>query len=143
MGSSSTGTGTGSQTKRQSAATVSRAMFEADDDSGAGVPAWLSLDATYRRRYIVEPVEEQGPFSLIDSYPRRFDRGGGGYIRLPTLDELAGQLSIDPATLSRTVNRFNAIARSGDDGDFGRGRTLNDRYYADPRSVSQPVTRSD
>ena len=57
MGSLSTGTGTGSQTKRQITSDVGRAMFEADDDSGAGVPAWWIFDATYRRRYVVGPIQ--------------------------------------------------------------------------------------
>lgn len=116
---------------------VGRAMFEADDDSGAGVPAWWIFDATYRRRYIVGPIQP-GSVQPDRFLPKALRPGRGWLHRAATLDELAGQLSIDPATLSRTVNRFNAIARSGDDGDFGRGRTLNDRYYADPRSVPNP-----
>jgi 3-oxosteroid 1-dehydrogenase len=58
--------------------------------------------------------------------------------RAATLDDLAGQLGIDASTLSGTVTRFNTIAASGDDTDFGRGKTLNDRYYADPRAVPNP-----
>jgi 3-oxosteroid 1-dehydrogenase len=45
---------------------------------------------------------------------------------------------LDGDVLRGTVERFNAAARAGDDADFGRGRTANDRYYSDPRVTPNP-----
>ena len=46
--------------------------------------------------------------------------------------------AIDPARLQATVERFNGFARSGVDGDFGRGNSAYDRYYGDPTVHPNP-----
>src|SRR5690625_2362284 len=40
--------------------------------------------------------------------------------------------------LRKTVDRFNGFARSGVDGDFGRGNSAYDRYYSDPSVRPNP-----
>ena len=47
----------------------------------------------------------------------------------PTLAELAGQLGIDAAGLVATAERFNTMAQSGSDVDFGRGSNLSVRRF--------------
>lgn len=59
-------------------------------------------------------------------------------VKADTLEELATELQMDPAQLIRTVVRFNAFARSGVDGDFGRGNSAYDRYYGDPTVRPNP-----
>lgn len=43
-----------------------------------------------------------------------------------------------PEVLRDTVERFNGFARSGVDGDFGRGNSAYDRYYSDPTVKPNP-----
>ena len=47
-----------------------------------------------------------------------------------TLEGLARQIGVDVAGLTETVRRFNQFAATGKDADFGRGDSLQDRYYA-------------
>jgi 3-oxosteroid 1-dehydrogenase len=58
--------------------------------------------------------------------------------RAQTLEELALACQIDPARLRATVDRFNVLAASGVDGDFGRGSNAYDRYFGDPRVKPNP-----
>jgi succinate dehydrogenase/fumarate reductase flavoprotein subunit len=61
-------------------------------------------------------------------------------LEAPTLDVLARELGIDAAALGATVARFNTFATSGDDQDFGRGRTAFERYYGDPANAGPNPT---
>jgi len=56
----------------------------------------------------------------------------GAWARANTLDELATHLGIPAETLVATVARFNELAASGRDEDFGRGADEFDRFFADP-----------
>jgi 3-oxosteroid 1-dehydrogenase len=56
-----------------------------------------------------------------------------------SLDELASKCGIDPAGLRGTVSRFNGFARTGIDGDFGRGTSHHDRIFSDPRVRPNPT----
>jgi len=42
-------------------------------------------------------------------------------------------LKIPAATVKETIARFNEHARKGEDPDFNRGWSAQDRYYGDPR----------
>ena len=53
--------------------------------------------------------------------------------RSQTLEELAQKIGVPADQLCATVDAFNAMAVQGKDDDFGRGETLSDRYYGDPR----------
>lgn len=103
-----------------------RAMFAA-----RAVPAFLIADAAALRRHGLGMVRPGGgglgPF-LRDGY---LTTGA-------TLDELAARLGIDAAGLRRTVARMNALARLGDDPDFGRGRTDYQRHLGDPAFAPNP-----
>ncbi|WP_238011781.1 FAD-dependent oxidoreductase [Dactylosporangium sp. AC04546] len=96
--------------------------------SHGAVPSWLIVDARHRRRYLFNAFL-QGTKKL---------RAAGIVHTAKTLDELAPALGIAPDRLRATVARFNGFARRGVDEDFGRGRTVYDNYYGDPRVKPNP-----
>jgi len=52
-------------------------------------------------------------------------------IRADSIEELAGKISVDPAVLKGTVDRFNSGARLGRDDDFKRGARAYDEWLGD------------
>lgn len=98
-------------------------------DGGAG-PYWLILEARHVRRY----------FRTFAMDPRAVKamRAAGIEVRASTLADLAERIEVEPERLAATVRRFNGFARSGVDGDFGRGNSAYDRYYGDPTVHPNP-----
>ena len=100
---------------------VGRAMH-AFDPTGFQYPAastWLVFDDGYRRRYHLGPL-------------RRNDPDPQWLHRADSLAELAEAIGVDPDELAASVTRFNQLAATGDDPDFGRGRSIYDRFVGDP-----------
>jgi len=100
---------------------VGRAMH-AFDPTGFQYPAasaWLLFDGGYRRQYHLGPLRRGGP---DPDWLRRAD----------SLEELADAMGVDGEELAATVARFNRLAAAGDDPDFGRGRSIYDRFVGDP-----------
>ncbi|NBE80158.1 FAD-binding protein [Micromonospora rubida] len=95
-------------------------MLEHDKDGAY----WMIADVRHARRYL-------RTFAL-DPKNNKAMRAAGIMAKGSTLAELAGRIGIQPARLQATVDRFNGFARSGVDGDFGRGNSAYDRYYGDP-----------
>ncbi len=66
--------------------------------------------------------------------------------RADTLEDLAKQIGADPATFKATVERYNEIARKGEDPDFGRMIFTSDSpienppFYASPRTWAAHIT---
>jgi 3-oxosteroid 1-dehydrogenase len=102
------------------------AMYDND-----AVPAWLIADQRYRNSYL---FAGRGPRQPL---PGRWYKAGAVH-RSSTLDELAVSIDVPAEALRSTVERFNGFARSGVDEDFGRGGTVYDRYYGDPRHRPNP-----
>lgn len=92
------------------------------------IPSWLILGTQHRRRYLFAPLLQHG----------KKMRELGTVHSAATIEELAGRLDMDPARLRATVDRFNGFARTGVDEDFGRGATVYDNYYGDPRVKPNP-----
>ena len=100
---------------------VGRAM-QAFDPTGFQYPAataWLVFDASYRRRYHLGPL-------------RRDDADPEWLHRADSLAELAAVIDADGDELTASVIRFNQLAATSDDPDFGRGRSIYDRFVGDP-----------
>ena len=96
----------------------------------AAIPMWLIVDARHRRRY---PMHWWTP-----GYTPKSAIKSGFIHKASTLEVLAEEIGISPGNLSRTVKRFNEMARKGVDEDFGRGRTVYDNQYGDPRVKPNP-----
>ncbi len=91
-------------------------------------PTWLVTDVRHARRY------------LSTAYVGRKKQwlAAGTLVEAASLHELADITGMDPVRLAATVKRFNGFARTGVDADFGRGRTVYDNYYGDPRVKPNP-----
>ncbi|MFE4544455.1 FAD-dependent oxidoreductase [Arthrobacter sp. NPDC056727] len=87
-------------------------------------PAWLVFDAAYLSKY---PVAGSAPGA-----PAGWMTSGD------SLEELAGNVGIDPAGLAATVARFNGDASQGVDTEFHRGATPQDRFLGDAANTPNP-----
>jgi 3-oxosteroid 1-dehydrogenase len=106
-------------------------MYEdASKNAGASSRWFHVFDAEYRRMSIAGPI---APSKMMpdDRLPRRF-RDGGYIHRAATLDELAKRIGVPAPALKETVDRFNVHAVKGEDPDFNRGWSAQDRYYGHP-----------
>jgi 3-oxosteroid 1-dehydrogenase len=98
-------------------------------------PAWLVFDATFRRRYPVGPLAPG--YAVPDSRVSR--KFLSGFLKKSdTLAGLAEACAVPAQALLSTVARYNGMADAGVDADFGRGESLSDRYYGDPRATPNP-----
>lgn len=105
--------------------TAVQAMYEAGN-----LPCYALFDSRYRREYPFGPLLPGGMHLdfLQSAKVRR-----GLLARAGSLEQLAGELGVDPAGLCATVERFNGFAASGVDEDFHRGENSYDQLYGDVR----------
>lgn len=98
---------------------------------GETVESWQIADSRFVRKF---PLGMAKPLPVpLFPYLR-----SGYLIKGRTLEELAMKCGIDPTELRRTVARFNANARAGEDPDFGRGETAFNRYGGDATHGPNP-----
>jgi len=106
------------------------AMFE-EREQFDNVPAYLICDHRFIKKYglgLVRPlISRLSPF-LRDGY----------LLKGRTIRELAVRAGIDPDGLDRTVQRYNAAARIGEDPEFGRGTHALNRFNGDPDHHPNP-----
>ncbi|MGW0712908.1 3-oxosteroid 1-dehydrogenase [Streptomyces sp. NPDC002643] len=104
---------------------VVHTMYEQDTASTSHIPAWLIVDQNYRNRYLFKDIAPTFPF------PDEWYEAGAVHKEW-TIDALATAIGVPAAALRSTVDRFNSLARAGEDTDFGRGDSVYDHYYTDP-----------
>jgi succinate dehydrogenase/fumarate reductase flavoprotein subunit len=99
------------------------------DDAEAAV--WLIADHRAIRRY---------GLGAAPPAPGRLNRFlGNGYLkRGSTIAELAAKAGIDAKPLEQTIDSFNRHAISGEDPDFGKGKSVYNRANGDPKHMPNP-----
>jgi 3-oxosteroid 1-dehydrogenase len=106
-----------------------KAIFERNKTVPA-VPSWAVLDSQFMRKYM---LGGQSKATL-----RRWEQQGF-LKRADTVEELAREIKVDPATLKAAVDRFNGFVAKNKDEDFGRGDRAYDRWLGDPYHKPSPT----
>lgn len=96
---------------------------------------WMIFDQRYRNSYLL--AAELFPRLPI---PQTWYDAGIAH-RSDDLAGLARSIGVDASVLTATLSRFNALAHTGVDTDFGRGDSAYDRYYGDPTVTPNPNLR--
>jgi 3-oxosteroid 1-dehydrogenase len=97
---------------------------------------WIIFDQQYRNSYVFG----------AQLFPRMripqtwYDAGIAA--RSDAIAELGSRIGIPVPEFTATITRFNQNASTGDDPDFGRGRSAYDRYYGDPTVSPNPNLRA-
>ena len=96
--------------------------------------AWLVADHRAVRRY---------GLGAAHAFPARIGQHiASGYLKCDaTIEGLARQCGIDPATLSETIVAFNRDAALGEDAAFGKGSDSYQRYLGDAENTPNPCLR--
>jgi len=110
--------------------------FAKHSDEAPCVPSYQIFDARFRATYFVGPLYNSR-FRPDWALPKSWEEAGF-LSRASTVRELAAKIDVDPDGLAETVRKFNEYARTGKDPDLGRGDSLYDRYYGDPRVQPNP-----
>jgi 3-oxosteroid 1-dehydrogenase len=110
-------------------------MAQREADHGDASPSWMIFDYRYRHLYPMGPVYPLIPDWLQDGMVKTILK------KAPTVGELADAIGVDPASLARTISRFNEHALEGKDPDFQRGEAAYDKMYGDYRHGPNPCLR--
>ena len=96
---------------------------------------WIVFDQRYRNSYML--AAELFPRMTI---PKRWYDAGIAH-RSDSLAGLGPAIGVPVDNFMATTERFNEIARRGEDLDFRRGDSAYDRYYGDPTISPNPNLR--
>ncbi|MBN8883505.1 MAG: 3-ketosteroid-delta-1-dehydrogenase [Salana multivorans] len=108
------------------------------DLEAAGTPVtqmWLVFDQTYRNRYMFAGSVYPGA-----PLPKEWYEAGIA-VQADDARGLAAAAGLPEDDFVAQLERFNQLASSGVDGDFGRGNSAYDRYYGDPTEQPNPNLR--
>ena len=107
-------------------------MYDDAQKAASPDPRWFHVfDASYRRSSVTGPVAP-GKVMPDSQIPRRY-RDGKYMHKAQTLQALASKIGLPADALEASIARFNEHAVLGEDPDFNRGWSAQDRYYGDPR----------
>ena len=118
------GTGARFANESESYVDLGHHMLERVREHGTDLTFWMITDTRHARRYLRS-------FALDPKAVKKL-KAAGIMQSADTLEALAAGMGVPADRLRSSVERFNGFARSGVDGDFGRGNSAYDRYYGDP-----------
>jgi 3-oxosteroid 1-dehydrogenase len=113
---------------------VVKAQYQHGQDA---VPSYMICDARYRREYPIGLQIRPAKTMPDERVPEQLWKSGF-IVKADSLAGLAHKLGMPANALQETVARYNRFAATGKDQDFGRGDSLTDRYYSDPRISPNP-----
>ncbi|MET0179349.1 MAG: FAD-dependent oxidoreductase [Novosphingobium sp.] len=88
------------------------------------VPSWAVFDQNYAEEYQVANA-------WLGKKAKRWK--AAGYLKEgATVEDLAAQMGVPPATLRATIERWNGFVDKGVDADFNRGAREYDKWLGDP-----------
>ncbi|GAB3103942.1 FAD-dependent oxidoreductase [Aestuariicella hydrocarbonica] len=105
------------------------------EEEGNAVPAYAIFDSQYRKKYLFGPMlqSEVTPDALLPKHLK-----DNFYHKADSLEALAATLGLPVQNLRQTVDRFNRMAKAGEDTDFHKGGNLHDQYYGDASHSPNP-----
>ncbi len=115
--------------------TFGQQVLQRERDGNPVEVMWMVFDQQYRNSYLL--AAELFPRMPI---PKTWYDAGIAH-RSDDIAGLARSVGVDEAALAATLDRFNQLARTGKDNDFGRGDSAYDRYYGDPTRTPNPNLR--
>ena len=101
-------------------------FFDPNEYGYPNLPSWIIFDSNFREKY---------PF--VNIFPGTEDPDW--FIKADSISDLAKKLEIDQDSLNLTLDTFNKYVETGNDLDFGRGKSEYDSFYGD-RSQSGVYT---
>ena len=101
------------------------------DRVAPAVPSWAIMDSQFMAKYSL--ADRIGGGAVKPAW-----REAGWIKEGATIEELAGKIDVDPATLKNTVARWNGFVAAGKDADFHRGERAYDNYLGDPFFADGP-----
>ncbi|GAA2566262.1 FAD-binding protein [Mycolicibacterium diernhoferi] len=113
---------------------LGREVIRQLQDGSAGLPFWMVYD---NRDGNVPPVQATN-VSMVDAAQYR---EAGLWHTADTVAGLAEAIGVPAAELEATIERFNKLAASGVDDDFGRGAEAYDRVFTAGESPLVPIDR--
>ncbi|HEY3697791.1 MAG TPA: FAD-dependent oxidoreductase [Spongiibacteraceae bacterium] len=116
--------------------TYMKEAFAKHSPENPSSPAYMIFDANYRRNYFIGPLLNS-TFRPDWTLPRAYSESGF-FAKGESIAVLACKIGVNVAGLERTIANMNEYAKTGKDLEFGRGGSLYDRYYGDPRVTPNP-----
>tara|TARA_B110000444_G_C18826182_1_gene590474 strand:- start:1735 stop:2349 length:615 start_codon:yes stop_codon:yes gene_type:complete len=99
-------------------------------------PYYMLFDSRHRKKYIVGPLFPGSIWPDIMIPKSYFE--SGFLSKGNNIKELAQKIGINDQNLERTIHQVNQYAETGKDCDFGRGDSIHDQYYSDPKVKPNP-----
>ncbi|ABH00067.1 probable fumarate reductase (plasmid) [Rhodococcus jostii RHA1] len=113
-----------------------QAVLARENDGRPIEEMWIVFDQHYRNSYILA-----GAVFPRQPIPQEWYDAGIAH-RATNPDQLAQLIGVPADTFRQTFDRFNEMAASGTDTQFGRGESAYDRYYGDPTVRPNPNLRA-
>jgi len=100
------------------------------DKTTPAIPCWLVTDRRHTTHFLNSVL-------MFPGAKRKLIKDGELVIGR-TLEDLVMKMGVDRQIFFETITRFNKLAAAGVDQDFGRGATVFDHYYSNPRVKPNP-----